>query len=441
MIADEDVGITGKVSLQVLVYLEVVAVMTVMSVAARGPLAGTVMEQLSGWLTAERYARTMVPQILGVARGLSAWMEDHDVALQALSVGVLEGFEASYGAGVPGHVIVKTRVPAVRRFLIEAGYLAGVALVRKRVRPPVAKAALAISEAAGRELDEWARWQREVRGIGEGCIRHRRAWVGELVDSLPSAGDGIDWSACDVTALNTFIAERSAGFTPASCSLIVDATRSLMRWALAAGRVEHDLAGGILRTRSTRATLPRGLPPDQVEALLAACSPQTVVGLRDRAVITMLWRLGLRAGETAGVGLDDVDWAAGRVTVVGKGQRRLTLPVPVDVGQALVTWLRVRPVAALDRALFVRVRPPICGLTSPGISDIVKHRAETAGLGVMHAHRLRHTAAMNVIATGGSLVEAQELLGHQSVASTRVYARTDVASLRTLTVPFGQVPR
>jgi len=421
--------------------LEVVVVMTVMPATARGPLAGTVMERLSAWLAAERYAGTMVPQVLGVARGLSAWMDDHDVALNALTLGVLDAFEAGYGPGVSGHVIVGVRMPALRRFLIEAGYLAGAALARKRVRRPVGKAALLISEAASRELDEWTRWQREVRGISSGCIRHRRIWVAELVDSLPPAGDCIDWSACDVATLNTFIAERSAGFSSASCALIVDATRSLMRWALAAGRVEHDLTGGILRTRGTRATLPRGLSPAHVEALLAACNPATVVGIRDRAVITVLWRLGLRAGETASLILDDVDWAAGRLTVVGKGQRRLTLPLPVDVGQALVTWLGARPTEGSDRALFVRLRQPIRGLTSSGISDIVKHRAEAAGLGVVHAHRLRHTAAMNVIAAGGTLVEAQELLGHQSVASTRVYARTDLGSLRTLAVTFGRVPR
>jgi site-specific recombinase XerC len=421
--------------------LEVVVVMTVMPAAARGPLAGTVMERLSAWLAAERYASTMVPQVLGVTRGLSAWMDDHDVTLHALTLRVLDAFEAGYGPGVSGHVIVGMRMPALRRFLIEAGYLAGAALARKRVRRPVGKAAPLISEAASRELDEWARWQRDVGGISSGCIRHRRIWVAELVDSLPPAGDCIDWSGCDIATLNTFIAERSAGFSPASCTLIVDATRSLMRWALAAGRVGHDLTGGILRSRGTRATLPAGLSPAQVEALLAACSPATVVGVRDRAVITVLWRLGLRAAETASLGLDDVDWAAGRLTVVGKGQRRLTLPLPVDVGQALVAWLGARPTDGSDRALFVRVRPPIGGLTSSGISDIVKHRAEAAGLGVVHAHRLRHTAAMNVIAAGGTLVEAQELLGHHSVASTRVYARTDLASLRTLTVAFGRLPR
>lgn len=414
--------------------------LTVMPAVSRGPLAGVVMQQLSAWLVAERYAPTTAPQVLGVARGLSAWMEDHDVALRALNAQVLEAFHVGYGLGVPGHAIVRVRLPAVRRFLTETGYLPGLVAAGRRTRRPVAQPVPLISQGAAGELEEWARWQRETRGISEACIRHRRVWVAALVDSLPMAGEGIDWSGCDVTALNSFITKRSDGFSPASRTAIVDATRSLMRWALATGRIEHDLTGGILRARSTRATLPRGLSADQVHGLLAACDPDTISGVRDTAVITMLWRLALRAGEAASLGLDDMDWAAGRISVLGKGPRRLRLPVPVDVGQALVAWLRVRP-ESLDRALFVRVRPPIRALSSAGISDIVKHRAEAAGLGVVHAHRLRHTAAMNVIAAGGSLIEAQELLGHHSAASTRVYARVDLVSLRTLTVPFGQVPR
>lgn len=173
-----------------------------------------------------------------------------------------------------------------------------------------------------------------------------------------------------------------------------------------------------------------------MDALRAACSPATVVGVRDRAVITLLSRLELQAGGIANLNLDDIDWAARRLTFVGKGQRRLSLLIPVDVGEALVAWLRVRPSDSADRALFVRLRQPICALTSARISDIVKHRAEAAELGLVHAHLLRHTAAMNVIAAGGTLVEVQELLGHQNAASTRVYARTDLESLRTLTVPF-----
>jgi site-specific recombinase XerC len=420
--------------------LEVVLVKTVMPAVARGPLAGNVMEELSAWLGAEGYSSTMVPQVLGVARGLSAWMDDHDIGLQELGLRELKALEAAYGPGVAGHVIVRMRVPVVRRFLVETGRLPGALPTGKRTRRPGAGASIQVSAVTRGELEEWARWQREARGISEGCIRHRASWAASFVESLVH-DDAVDWSGCDIAVLNAFVTQRSAGLSAASRTLVVDATRSLMRWALSAGRVDLDLTGGILRTRSTRATLPRGLAPAQLQQLLAACSPATIVGVRDRAVLTCLSRLGLRAGEAAGLSLEDIDWAAGRLSVIGKGPRRLTLPIPADVGQALVEWLRVRPdPGAPVRAVFVRLRPPEGPLSSAGISDIVKHRAEAAGLGVMHAHRLRHTAAMNVIAAGGTLVEAQELLGHQSAASTGVYARTDLASLRTLTVPFGQVP-
>lgn len=412
----------------------------VLPATARGPLAGVVLKQLTGWLAAEGYSDVMVPQVLGVARGLSAWMADHQVGLPGLSVGELAAFQAGYGPGVPGHVIVTARVPAVRRFLVEAGLLTGVPLVAKRTRRPRAGARSQVSGAAGHELEAWACWQRETRGISEGCIRYRRGWIAPLVESLV-AGDVVDWGKCDVETLNEFVTQRSAGFSPASGIAIVDGVRSLLRWALAAGRMDQDLTGGILRARATRATLPKGLSPTQAQALVSVCDAATRCGARDRAVITVLWRLGLRAGEVAGLTLDDLDWAAARLTVIGKGSRRLTLPIPVDVGQALVEWLTVRPADTGVRAVFVRLRSPSGGLSSAGISDIIRHRGEAAGLGVVSSHRLRHTAAMNVIAAGGSLVEAQELLGHQAAASTRVYARTDLASLRTLAVPFGRLPR
>ncbi len=411
-----------------------------MPAVARGPLAGAVLERLAAWLAAEGYSARMVSQVMAVARGLSAWMDDHEAALRGLRAEDLDRFVAEFGPGVAGHAIVSMRLPAVRRFLVESGLVAGVPLSRKRQRRPLAQGPALVSVAAEAELVAWGRWQREVRGITDGCVRYRRGWVASFVESL--VRDGVlDWSACDADALNAFITERSAGFSAASCTAIVDAMRSLTRWAHASGRVGGDVSAGILRSRGAKAALPRGLTPAQVEALFAACDPTTVTGVRDRAVILTLCRLGVRAGECAGLGLDDVDWAAGRLTVIGKGQRRLTLPIPQDVGAALVDWLRVRPQATSVRAVFVRMRPPAGPLTSAGISDIVMHRAAAAGLGVMHAHRLRHTAAMNVIAAGGTLIEARELLGHTSSTSTHVYARTDLTSLRTLAVPFGWWPR
>lgn len=411
----------------------------IMPLTARGPLTATI-DELSSWMTGQGYARTMVPQVLGVARGLSAWMDDHNLTTTDLTPSVLNDFQTHYGPTTPGHTIVTVRIPVLRRFFIESRLLTDADAPRKRPRPPDGKQSPPLHNATEGQLAAWADWQRRTRNISDGCIRYRRMWATELVDSLTHTSTEIDWSSCTPTLLNTYVGQRCAGYAPASRTAIIDSIRSLMRWALATGRIDRDLAPAILQARTSRATLPRGLSTDQVQTLLTACNQHTVIGIRDAAVIRLLWRLGLRAGECAGLQLDGLNWATGSLTVVGKGHRRLTLPIPHDVGDSLIAWLRVRPSDATDRAVFVRARTPINGLTGAGISDIVKHRADNAGLGLVHAHRLRHTAAMHVIATGGSLTEAQELLGHQNAAITSVYARVDLNSLRDLTIPFGRVP-
>ena len=371
------------------------------------------------------YSPGTISQVISVALSLSAWMDDHGVELEALDGGLLDLFAAGFVPGTPGRSMAIGRISVLRRFLLDPRSQSRHAAGPEPAGP------------AGAELDAWGAWQRDQAAISEGVVRNRRGWAGGFVAALAD-GDAVRWEDAGVAMANAYIVERGEGYAPASCSLLVSAMRSLLRWALATGRIDRDLSRGILRPRATRATLPRGLAPGQVDALLAAASPATRVGVRDRAVVIALSRLGLRAGEAAGLTLDDIDWAA-RLTVIGKGQRRLTLPLPADVGQALVAWLRVRPEDAQDRAVFVRLRAPIRRLSSAGISDIIVHLAERAGLGVMRAHRLRHTAAMNVIAAGGTLTEARELLGHSRADSTRVYARTDLASLRALVVPFGQV--
>jgi site-specific recombinase XerC len=394
--------------------------------APRGPLADTAVADLREWLTVQGYSPGTIPQVVAVAVWLSAWMDDHGVELGELDGGLLNMFAAGYVPGTPGRSMVIGRMPSVRRFLLEPRSRS-----RRGADPEPAG-------PAGAELDAWGAWQRDQAAISDGVVRNRRGWAGGFAAALAD-GDAVRWEDAGVAMVNAYIVERGKGYAPASCSLLVSAMRSLLRWALATGRIDRDLSRGILRPRATRATLPRGLTPGQVDALLAAASPATRVGVRDRAVVITLSRLGLRAGEAAGLTLDDIDWSAGRLTVIGKGPRRLALPLPADVGQALVAWLRVRPEDAQDRAVFVRLRAPIRGLSSAGISDIIVHLADRAGLGVMHAHRLRHTAAMNVIAAGGTLTEARELLGHSRAGSTQVYARTDLASLRSLVVPFGRV--
>ncbi|WP_162802050.1 tyrosine-type recombinase/integrase [Ornithinimicrobium murale] len=354
-------------------------------------------------------------------------MDDHAVALEVVDDEVLGQFIAGFAPGAAGRAMAVCRLPVLRRYLLDP-----------HSRPPRTPRSEDLGPV-GQELDAWGRWQREQGGISREVVGNRRHWVGGFVATLLE-GSVLRWDTVGIEGVNAYVAERGKGYAPASCSLLVSAMRCLLRWALVTGRIDRDLGPGVLRARATRATLPRGLSPAQFEALLAATDPTTPVGARDRAVLITLARLGLRAGEAAGLVLDDIDWATGRLSVIGKHHRRLTLPLPEDVAHTIIAWLRVRPAAAGDRAVFVRLRAPISRLTSAGISSIVAHAAQRADLGVMHAHRLRHTAATNVLAAGGSLVEAQELLGHAHRDSTRVYARTDLISLRTLAVPFGRLP-
>jgi site-specific recombinase XerD len=151
----------------------------------------------------------------------------------------------------------------------------------------------------------------------------------------------------------------------------------------------------------------------------------------------MLVRLGLRAGEVAALRLDDIDWRMGTMVVRGKGHHVEQLPFPRDVGDAVVGYLRRgRPVTAMDRALFVRVKAPHRGLTALGVSAIVATAARRAGLGRIHAHRLRHTAAMQLLRAGAPLPEIGQLLRHRRAQTTAIYAKVDRAALRTIARPW-----
>jgi len=186
------------------------------------------------------------------------------------------------------------------------------------------------------------------------------------------------------------------------------------------------------------AGLPKALADGQVAALLASCDQHTAVGRRDLAILTVLARLGLRASEAAALRLDDIGWRRGEITVHGKGNRHDRLPLPADVGQAVVAWLTAgRPDAtAGGREVFVRVRAPQRALTRGAVTQVVARAGQRAGLGPIHAHRLRHTAATGMLRVGGSLGEIGQVLRHRHALTTAIYANVDIDALRPLTRPW-----
>jgi integrase/recombinase XerD len=224
---------------------------------------------------------------------------------------------------------------------------------------------------------------------------------------------------------------------PRSAKRIVTAVRSVLQFAYVAGLIDRPLGEAVPSPAGwTLTSVPRGLSPTQVAALLAGCDRNHPTGCRDFAILRMLVRLGLRAGEAAALALEDIDWRRGELTVRGKGHRQ-DRPLPADVGQAIVDYLQhARPAAASGRTVFVRAQAPYRALTSNAVTTVVLTAARRAGLGEVAAHRLRHTAATAMLQAGGSLAEIGQVLRHRRVLTTALYAKVDVAALRVLARPW-----
>ncbi len=308
----------------------------------------------------------------------------HASALTAGDVSheLLERFVVAQTTGRVRHPSSAHRIVTVRKYLTACGALGEIAVPGQPVTPVTA------------ELDAWGGWLRAERGIGATTVADQQRWAGPFLTGLLSTDGRIDWTRASCAGVNSYVAARGRGYSLASRRHLVTAVKSLLRrWAFATGRTAYPMSGGVLRAPSSRTGLPRGLRPAHIQAITAAAGSATVMGARDLAVVMMFSRLGLRASELAGLTLDDIDWAGGRLSVVGKSARRLTLPLPADAGAALADYLWVRPARGTDRAVFLRARPPWVRLRRQGTSGIVARLAARAGLGTIHAHRLRHTVA------------------------------------------------
>jgi site-specific recombinase XerD len=220
----------------------------------------------------------------------------------------------------------------------------------------------------------------------------------------------------------------------------VTALRSFLRFLLQRGAIHTDLVRTLPGVATWRLShLPKSLPPEQVEQLLACCDRSTPTGKRDYAILLLLARLGLRGGEVLAMTLEDLDWERGEIVVRGKGQRLERLPLPAKVGAALACYLReVRPARA-TRRVFIRMKAPLQGLAGPSaICCIVRRALRRAGLNpeLKGAHLLRHSLATNLLRRGASLGEIGQLLRHQQPTTTQIYAKVDIAALRGIALPW-----
>ena len=283
-------------------------------------------------------------------------------------------------------------------------------------------------------LGRYARWMAAERGLAETTIRRNVELARPFVAGWERAGrvQLEPLRAADVIA---FVVARCHDARGGTAPRMVTALRSLLRFLHVDGLIDQPLATAVPAVAGWKLTgLPTALQADQVAALLASCDRATAVGRRDLAILTVLVRLGLRAGEAAALRLDDIDWRRGELTIHGKGNRHDRLPLPADVGQAIVAWLTAgRPdTTAGGREVFMRVRAPHEALTRGAVTQVVARAAQRAGLGPIYAHRLRHTAATGMLRAGGSLPEIGQVLRHRHALTTAIYAKVDLDALRPL---------
>jgi len=389
-------------------------------VPVRGPLA-PVAEGFAELLWGRGYSARTIDGQMRMLRDLSGWLDDYAIGLAALDDDVAERYLSQR----------RLRTQTLRSSRAMAPLL-GV-LRDQGVVPPASPQA--VPEGPGRVLAEFEEYLLRERGLAEATVASYCSQVRPLVWSV-GAGP---WASLTAERVREFIDERAAAHKPRSVQVRINAVRALLRWLWSRRVIPLPLHERVVSMYAPAGPPPpRALSASEVAALRASLSIDPAARLRDRALVALVLRLGLRAGEAASLRLEDLNWRAGTITVAGKRGRVDDLPLPVDVGEALVAYLRAgRPDRTSHREVFLSIDAPHVPIKATAVTTMVGHALRRAGIaGPGAAHRLRHTAAMGVVAAGGGLVEAGQLLRHSSASATAVYARADVAGLAVLARPW-----
>jgi len=388
-------------------------------VRVSGPLEGFA-EGFRAELVASGYTWRSVEAQLGLMKHLSGWLGTQDLRAVDLRVKVTSRF---VDARRESHAFLRS--PRALVPLLE--YLRGLGVAPA----PVAESASTPAEVIEQRF---ARYLSTQRGLAPATVSSYRSQVRPFLVYFAERG----WASLTAVQVRDFVTDRAVGQRPRSVAVGANALRALLRWMWREQIVSSslDYCVGPVATR-TGTTIPRALDPGEVAGLFASL-PTGPVRLRNEPILALMHRLGLRAGEVASLRLEDIDWRVGVVTVCGKGAHRDQVPLPADVGRLLAAYLRHgRPAATEHREVFVGLDAPHRPLAGSAVTSVAARALARAGItGPGAAHRLRHTAACGVLAAGGGLAEAGELLRHASVAATAVYAKTDLTTLMTLTRPW-----
>jgi len=399
-----------------------------MSKGSRDGLRGPLVPHARGFgaaLVQVGYSRSAAKKQLQLMARLSAWLDDEGLEPVDLATAHVERFfHARRVEGYANLLTSRSVAPLVQHLL-----------GTKAIGAP---APVVTSDPVAALLERFRLYLVRERCLVDGTARFyvhvARLLVSERVDA-----DGVDLTGLRAGDVTSFATRTCATRGLSSARQVVSALRSFLRFLILEGVTDLALDQAVLSVAGWNPSLPRAISAADVTRLLASCDRRSRIGRRDYAMLILLSRLGLRGGEVVSLQLEDIDWRSGEITVHAKGGRRGRLPLPVDVGEALVAYLRCRP-ASEDRRVFLRGHAPFRGLSSTGaVRGVLARACQRAGMFYVSPHRLRHTTATEMLRAGAPLAEIGQVLGHAGAVTTAIYAKVDYDRLRALARPWPQV--
>lgn len=389
--------------------------------------AGTHLDGFTAWLASRHYTDlTIRSYVLAADRFMTWWTGvSDDAALPGAHHSSLAAYRAHLtGLGHPGARAHErgNAYCGARRFLLFLRQ-AGLAPSTDQVDRP----------REGLETG-FRNWMHQHRGVCEITLDGYGRVVDRLLKTI-----GTEARLYTAAQLRAFVLSQAHGRSHSKADTVITAVRMFVRFLIACQACPDHLQHAIPRVAGWRqAPLPRYLEAADVERIIDACDPSTPLGARDRAIVLLLARLGLRAGDVAGLHLEDIDWTHGRVRVSGKSRRTTWLPLPQDAGDALLHYLATGRRAVSGDGVFLTTRAPYTPIIARQVSSTAERAIRRAGVKSpsLGAHVFRHSAATAWLRQGLTLQAVGTLLRHRDVDTTAIYAKVDVELLRQIAMPW-----
>jgi integrase/recombinase XerD len=397
---------------------------------AAGPLASHLGPFVTS-LTDQQYTASVICIKVRHALAFDRWLAKHSVVSADLSEAHVERYQRRSRRQ---HQRIRTETR--RREWCEVTQL--LQFLRSRGVCPAARVeTTAADELAAR----YGQHLQDQQGLAAATIESYRTVAKRFL--YERFGDGVvDLRTLRAGDVIAFVQRQTQRLQPPALMRVVNAMRSFLCYAQYRGEVATSLAAAVpnVAAWTTTPAVPKAISPEHAQRAIDSCDPSTRAGLRDRAVLLLLARLGLRAHEIIALQLEDCDWDSGHLRMRSKSGREQLLPMPTDVGAAIAAYLQRGRPKSKDRHLFLRSIAPVRGLMpgSDAIGTIVRHALQRAQVDAPHrgSHQFRHALAVRMLQGGASLSEIGEVLRHQSPQTTSIYARVDITALRSVALPW-----